>query len=110
MTIENPNILLLDKDNFREATLSHKILLVEFMFDNCPYCKSVENIVQEIANENVGKIKVAKLDVLKGGDLSMIYEAKYLPTFLIFKDGKNVGRANLPLTKEQLLTKILNHI
>ncbi|RKY84534.1 thioredoxin [candidate division KSB1 bacterium] len=76
-------------DNFdREVIKSDKPVLVDFWAEWCAPCRMISPIIEEIAKEYEGKIKVGKLNVETYPDIASRYSIMSIPTLLIFKDGK----------------------
>jgi thioredoxin 1 len=67
-------------------------------------------IVEQIASENDGKIKVGKLDVDNNGQTAMKYGVMSIPTLILFKNGQPVERLVGYQPKERLMAKIKPHL
>ena len=77
--------------NFDEEVLgSEKPVLLDFWATWCGPCKLIAPIIEEIAEENVGRIKVGKINVDEEGMLAEKFCIKAIPTIVFFKDGKPV--------------------
>ena len=77
--------------NFQEEVLNSDIpVLIDFWADWCQPCKMIAPVVQQIADEYEGKIKVGKLDVDSNGQTSLDYNIRGIPALLIFNDGNPV--------------------
>ena len=93
--------------NFKEEVLNSNIpVLIDFYATWCGPCKMMSPIVEEIAKEMEGKIKVYKIDTDEEQDLAIEYGIMSIPTFMIFKDGKNVATAVGRRDKEELIKMI----
>lgn len=76
-------------DNFKSEVIdSDKPVIIDFWAVWCGPCKMIAPIVEELAVEYDGKIKVGKLDVDSNQQTSIKYGVRSIPTLLIFKDGK----------------------
>jgi thioredoxin 1 len=76
-------------DNFEtEVTNSDKPVLIDFWAVWCGPCKLIASIVEELATEYDGKVKIGKLDVDSNQQTSIKFGVRSIPTLLLFKDGK----------------------
>ena len=66
--------------------------LVDFWAAWCGPCKMVGQIVEELANDYVGKAKVCKLNVDDYGRIAQSYGVMSIPTLILFKDGQEENR------------------
>ena len=97
-------MLELNKDNFKKEVLESAVpVLVDFFATWCGPCKMMLPIVEELANEESGKFKVAKINVDESNDLAQEYEVMSIPTFIVFKNGKETERVMVAQAKEKLL-------
>jgi thioredoxin 1 len=96
--------IVLTKENFEEEVLKSEIpVLVDFWATWCGPCKAMAPILEEIASENTGKLKVVKLDVDSQSALAQQYGVMSMPTFMVFKGGKRVAQVIGAMPKSQLM-------
>lgn len=80
-------------DNFEEEVLKSKLpVMVDFWAEWCPPCKMIAPIVDELARDYKGKLKVAELDVDNGTGTATEFGVMNIPTIMFFKDGKEYKR------------------
>lgn len=79
--------------NFQKEVLESRIpVLVDFYTDWCSPCQMVGPALEELAKEYEGKVNFGKLDVDKSQSIAAKYSVMSIPTVILFKDGKEVGR------------------
>jgi thioredoxin 1 len=82
-------LITITDDNFEEEVIkSDKPVLIDFWAVWCGPCRMVAPIVEELATEYEGKVKIGKLDVDSNQQTSIKFGVRSIPTILIFKDGK----------------------
>ena len=95
----------IDEKNFENEVISNtKTTLVDFYADWCGPCQMLSPIIDEIAKEST--IDVAKVNVDKNQNLAAKYSVMSIPTFIIFKDGKEHSRMIGVQSKERILAEI----
>lgn len=83
------SVLKITSENYEKEVLqSDKPVLIDFYADWCGPCKMMSPVIDEIAEETIGKIKVGKVNVDDNQDLAMKYGIMSIPTIVILKDGK----------------------
>ncbi len=98
-------------ETFNEEVLkSSTPILVDFWAIWCGPCRMVAPVVDEIAREQTGKLRVMKLDVDENQNTAMAYEVMSIPTLILFKDGKPIERIVGFRPKGDLEKKILPHL
>lgn len=83
--------VILTKENFETEVLNSDIpALVDFWATWCGPCMMLSPVIEEIAEEFDGKIKVGKVNVDEQNALAMQYQVASIPTLMLFKDGQLV--------------------
>ena len=94
--------------NFQEEILNSKCpVLVEFWASWCPPCKMLEPLMEKLAKQYQGKIKVGKLNVDQNPKIAIRYQIKGVPTFILLSKEKIVER-KVGAQSEEQLGKMLN--
>ena len=97
-------MLELNKDNFKNEVLESNVpVLVDFFATWCGPCKMMMPIIEELAVNAGQNFKVAKINIDENSDLAQEYEVMSIPTFIVFKNGKEVERVMGAQAKEKLL-------
>ncbi len=99
--------VILTDENFETEVLQAKEpVLVDFWATWCGPCRMLAPVVEELANEYAGKIKVCKLDVDQGMNTAGKYQISSVPTLIAFKNGQIVFQAGGLQSKDALTAKL----
>ncbi len=96
-------------ETFKDIISSSQPVLVDFYADWCGPCKAMNPIIKEVAHELQGKARVIKVNIDKAEDASRKYAVMAVPTFILFKNGKEVWRHAGMIDKPGLLRTITSH-
>jgi thioredoxin 1 len=81
-------------------------VLVDFWAEWCGPCKMIAPILDEIADEHAGSLRIAKLNVDENPDIARRFEVMSIPTMIVFKDGQPAKRMVGAKGKGQLLQEL----
>ena len=105
--MENSAAVTIDEANFdNEVTKSAQPVLVDFWAEWCGPCKMISPILDEIAKEKAGAVKVAKVNVDDNQSLSARYNVRAIPTLLFFKNGELKDQVTGMTSKKDLLSRL----
>ena len=96
-------VVLTSKNYVEEVEKSTIPVLIDFWATWCGPCRAMMPIVEQIAKENEGKIKVCKVNVDEAQDLAERFEIMSIPTFIAIKNGNVVGKSLGVQSKEEVL-------
>jgi thioredoxin 1 len=83
------HIVILTEGNFeQEVAKSAQPVLVDFWAEWCGPCKMIAPLLDELADEKAGQLKIAKVNVDDNQQLASRFGIRAIPTLLIFKDGQ----------------------
>ena len=95
--------------NFSQEVLGSDIpVLVDFWAAWCAPCKMIAPMIEEIAGEYEGKVKVGKLDVDSNPEVAGKFGIRSIPSLLIFKDGEVVNQVIGAQPKPAIIEKLDN--
>jgi thioredoxin 1 len=85
-------------------------VLVDFWAEWCQPCKMVAPILDKIANDQEGRLKIAKVDIEENLALASEYGIRNIPTMILFKDGRPVETLLGFMPERRILEKVEPHI
>ena len=107
----NKHIVNATDENFKNIVLESDVpVLVDFWAPWCGPCRMIAPIIEEIADEYAGRLKVVKLNTDENMDSALEYSIRSIPTLGIFRDGQIVDTVIGAAPKKMLKAKIDQHL
>ena len=85
-------------------------VLVDFWAEWCGPCKMIAPVLEEIADEQAGKLQIAKLNIDENLDVTRRYDVMSIPTLILFKDGEPKVRLIGAKPKGQLVQELAAYL
>ena len=105
--MDNSGAVTINEANFEsEVTRSAQPVVVDFWAEWCGPCKMIAPLLDEVAREKAGTVKVGKVNVDENQSLSVRYGIKAIPTLLFFKGGELRDQVTGMTSKKDLLGRI----
>ena len=105
------NVLNFSDSSFDGDVLKSDIpVLVDFWATWCGPCRAIAPVVDQIATEYAGRLKVGKVDIDAHGDIATRYGISSIPTLLLFKEGRVVDSRVGAVGKSELLKMLEPHV
>ena len=105
------NILQLADDTFEQEVIKSDIpVLVDYWAEWCGPCKMIAPLLEEIAGEYKGKVKIAKLNIDDNPGIPPSYGIRGIPTLMLFKNGEVEATKVGAVSKSQLTAFIDSNI
>jgi len=109
MAVTHP-MAVTDADFAQEIGQHEGLAIVDFWATWCGPCQIIAPVIEQMADEYEGRLKVAKLDVDANQRTAMQYGVRSIPTVLLFKDGKLVDSVVGAVPKALLVEKVERHL
>jgi len=101
------NVIEVNDSTFEQEIVKSEIpSIVDFWADWCTPCKIMGPVIDEIAKEFDGRIKIAKINIDENTEMATNLTVMNIPTLIFFKNGQETGRVTGVVSKDALITKI----
>ena len=105
------NTVLITSDNWKAEVLDSPIpVLVDFWAEWCGPCKAIAPVLEELAKEMAGKLKIAKVNVDELQDLAAQFSIRSIPSLLVLKGGQVKGQMVGAMSKKMLTDKLAAYL
>jgi len=105
--VTESGLLHVNDKNFAEEVLNANLpVLVDFWATWCGPCRSISPIIEELAKEFMGRVKVTKLNVDESPATPSQYGVRGIPTLILFKGGKILDQIIGAVPKARLIAMI----
>ena len=94
----------------QEVLQASELVLVDFWAAWCGPCKAVAPILEEIANEQAGSLKIAKVDIDENQQYAAQLGVTSIPTMVVFKNGQPIDKIIGAMPKQSIMARISPHL
>jgi thioredoxin 2 len=111
-TLQIPSEPMYAKRESLDRSIAHwaETLLLEFTAPMCLYCKIFEPVVNSLARERAGKLKVMKVDIESDVYLAQRFKIEKTPTFIVYRNGVQLIRVDGPPKEKTDLVKWVDNL
>ncbi|MCB0359128.1 MAG: thioredoxin [Bdellovibrionales bacterium] len=103
----NANVMEIDDDSFEQEVLKSDLpVLVDFWAPWCGPCRSIAPVIEELANEYHGKLKVAKINVDNNPQSPSHFHVRGIPNLILFKNGQLADQIVGAVAKQEIVNAI----
>ena len=101
------NVIEVTDSTFEKEIVKSDIpTIVDFWADWCMPCKAMAPVIDELAKEFTGRVKISKINVDENTETATNMTVMNIPTLVFFKNGQETGRLSGVVSKDALIRKI----
>jgi len=104
----SPNVIEMTSDNFPQHVKSGTLVVVDFWAPWCGPCRQLSPVIDRIADQYAGKVKVGKLNVDENSDLAIKYDVATIPRIMFFKGSETPIFTHVGTISDSELTKVID--
>ena len=98
------------KASFNNLIQSEAPVIIDFFAEWCGPCKAMAPILKQVKEELGDNVKIIKIDIDKNQSIASQYQVRGVPTFIIFKNGKQLWRQSGVLQKQDFVKLVKSYI
>ena len=103
----SPNVIELNTDNWNEHVTSGTLVVADFWAPWCGPCRQLTPIIDKIADQYAGKVKVGKLNVDENPQIAVKYDVMTIPRILFFKGSDTPVHQEIGVLPEAEIGKLI---
>lgn len=104
----SPNVVEFTTDNWPSHISSGTLIVADFWAPWCGPCRALAPVIDRVADQFAGKVKVGKVNVDENGDLAVKYDVSTIPRVLMFKGGEQPIFEHVGTISDAELSKVIN--
>jgi thioredoxin 1 len=104
----SPNVIELTETNFDELVKSGTLVVADFWAPWCGPCRALTPVIDRLADQFAGKIKVGKLNVDENPNIAVKYDVMTIPRVLFFKGGDSPVHQEIGVLPESEYVRLIN--
>jgi thioredoxin 1 len=106
--MSSPNVIELTESNWNEYVTSGTLIVADFWAPWCGPCRHLSPVIDKVADQFAGKVKVGKLNVDENPNIAVKYDVMTIPRILFFKGNDSPIHQESGLMSPEALAKLIN--